>query len=567
MPNDKELNIHLRTTADAAGVEAIKTGVEALSKAQLEAADIIAKREAYNAEAREKQASAEMDLMNKNAEGRAAFQKENFEAERAGRAQAEAAEEARIQTELEGEEKVAKAQSGNTEKQLSDVRRLEAAESTAHAVQAQLVLQKLARLREIANQAVSSADDMEKAFATAYDENATGVEIFEDLSKAGVSAAGTIAEAWANGGPLAAVGATIVIFKDGLLALFQDAEDLALEFDAKNSTRLEEFQKKIDAAMGDGPSLSTDRENTEQRRAREYRGADQEALAASRTARQEGRTDGLDAADIKDPAARQRRQTADALQAQSKAAEAAEQEANRKLAAEQKAQQSLTENLGRQRENLSQQGRTAERTKDQIPFDDEDKTSEKALAVQLKEMEATRAEINRIEGELDKSRDRAAELFDKGKAGQEGGAADAAFITRKGGQDLGKVEESERQKWRKESEGQADEDADRREKATKDFERVNKSRGGQVADRAGDFMRKNKKGNDFDSMDRAFDDLKDGATEQELAKAKQILLEFRGTVLAKDAKNAAALSELWAMVAQLGKDVKGGEQRAKNERD
>ncbi len=528
MANDKELNIHLKTTADPSGLAAVEQALK----------DVGATSESVGAAAQE-QAEKERQYRQENAELIEKWTKEWGE-------QARAAGQETVEALKEVEEEAARA--------------AEAAETAADAGVRSVGLQKATQLKEIASQAREIGAALKGAMDSIEDGEQGVVEQFSAIADAGTSATAGIAAGFLAFGPAGAVTVAVLAGLNLVAQVMAEQREASKKHLDEQMDQLALVKKtvlELNKAMGRDQDFdfAKQREDLGQRRALELEEAERERSRQARLA-EEGRTVG-DLEDVGPDGPDKARRRATREEQARRQKDAAEEDALRKR---QQAETDYRANLSGQSGSLDKDSRQKEidLLESGLTNNTDDK-SRKEVQRLLAEIKAMRAEREAILKEIKESEERSRRM----RAEDEDGDFDdesAGRVNRVRGK------RSVDDAWDKELDRGASERERARKKAQDDFNKLNKERGGITSDRADDFMKSNKRGNDFSRMDRAFDDLKDGATEQELAKAKAVLLEFRGTVLARDAKNAAALSELFKMVGQLGEDLKKADQRAKNER-
>ena len=120
------------------------------------------------------------------------------------------------------------------------------------------------------------------------------------------------------------------------------------------------------------------------------------------------------------------------------------------------------------------------------------------------------------------------------------------------------------------AEARAGKDAEaRRKRSEEELQKANRSAGREIDGRADNFAARNKGGNDgglVRELQQATENLKDGPMEAELKRAREVVLAFVGTQTAKDAQNAKALSGMLSLIETLTKDVKKNEAQQKASR-
>jgi hypothetical protein len=539
---DKDLELNIKTTADASGLREVDTVLTDIAKSGIRLTEDQTRAwQEFQAEKK------------KLADEEQAEQQAAFDQERAQRAKLEKETEEAINKELALKEKLSGQQASTTERQLRDIRQVEAAEQTAGAARAAVFLQRVAQLKDVASQAMSTADSITEVMRVLEDENATAAETFDAVAKAGTEAAGVIAQAWAAGGPVAAVAAATLVFKDGLAAIFKDAEEMAQELEERMAAPLEDMRRRIEKAAGRGAEGSPDRENAERRRLRDYREAERAGEDARRNLSRDSTLADLDNTTA-DPVERARRQLEIQRKAREDAARIEQQEAQQKIQADAAEQAALRAALEQRRSDQARQENAAKSLSESAALDPKGE-SVALFNRQLESLAKTTEEIAKLEDALSKASQRRLENAERARSGQADASDDLQVIDRRGRNQINSAEERSAQKGARDAQqmeaearrGRAQREANERE--------AGREAGRDLGSRVSRASR-GASGPVSDEISAATDALKDGATAEELTRVRDAFAAFGAEAVSLSQRQRAEASKLWKEINEMRKQLK-----------
>ena len=533
MANDKELNIHLKTTADAAGVTAVEAALKGVAATSEEAS-----RAASAA------AQQEVQWKKENAE---LWDKWTSEWKEQSKQVRDAAVDAMKDVEAEA------------------TRAADAAESAAATGVQNVGLQKAAQMKEIASQAREIGASLKQALDTMGDGQADVIQKFDAVAQAGTSAISGIAAGFLAFGP---AGAATVAVLSGLRLMAETMEEGRKSFEKMTKDMLkdaEAYRKKIDDLLGRG---SSDYSGTR------TQAVDDRDAAEARADRKRGRRikdaeTGSTVADLEDdapdsPEKVARKMMRDEELRKEKAAADAEA-----IKEKQAAEQALQDKLGGEEQELMKRIRSRE---DKLTAPGE--RNPKTIAQMQQELPALRKELAEVREELRRTEGRDGELIDNINDNADDYAGASAVGKARGMRDYrsAQVRDANREQTVA---------ARRKQRAEADLKKQRPSNGQFESDDVSDVasssraFAKSKRGAGdrlgggdprLNNLERAAKALEDGATAEELKALDAAIEALSGTILTSRSTDAALIKGIAAKVETLAREIEAGKTRGKNER-
>jgi|GEM_PF-6366161 len=555
MPDDKTLTVHIATTADPTGIAKIDDALTDLSaKDAVRTAEQERAYQEFSAEKErliQEEAKLKADLAAKEKADFEAFSK-RFDADQQKRqaaAQKDLAAEARAR---------------------DDAERTALAQETATAAKASLLLQKIAQLRDLASQATQAGTEIEDAFKAVDKTGFGNIETLEKVGKAGVDSAGNIAAAWAAGGPVVAVVTAVAQLKDGLIALFQDAESIQADLAEATAGRMESAQARLDAVLAKANGTTqSDREAALKSKQDADKATAEAAKQAEADARRSRESQDLDRRAITDPTARKSQEISDRSSNDADKARREQALMQDQLRNEQALREKLGEALTKAEADRQSLLRNAASLKAGLETDDADGTIKKRFDANTSKIGENQNEQGRIQDEVNKSTTRSNELKRQAELNARNNSADSTINTRRGGIELAetrsaeavKAEQASLSSWRE------IEAYERRQKAQKnapgmkgmlekdDVYDVRRAASDFADDKGGPSSRLGSGDARLNNLTKAAEALKDGATATELQALDAAIKALSGTILTSKKADADRVRAIAAAVADLTKKL------------
>jgi hypothetical protein len=555
MPDDKTLTVHVATTADATGIEKIDAALTDLSaKDAVRSAEQERAYQEFTAE-KERLIAAET----KAKADAAAKEKADFDAFSDRFDKEQQKRQAAAQKDLAAEAK-----------SRDDAERTALAQETATAAKASHLHQKIAQLRDLASQATQAGTEIQDAFKAVDETGADNIETLEKVGKAGVDSAGNIAAAWAAGGPVVAVVTAIMQLKDGLIALFQDAESIQADLAEATAGRVEAAQARLDAVLAKASGTTqSDREAALKSKQDADKATADAAKQAEAEARRARESQDLDRRGISDPVARKSQEISDRSADEIAKARREQEAIQRQLENEKALREKLGEALTKSEAERQSLLRNAESLKAGLGTDDTDGTIRKRFDANTGKIAANQTEQERTQEEVIKSNSRSEALKRQAESSAANNTTERSLTNRRGGIELDETRASEAIKAQRladaayrEIEAEA-----RRTKAQRtapgqrgildneDVEDASNAASSFARDKTGPSSRLGSGDARLNNLTKAAEALKDGATATELAALDAAIKGLSGTILTSKKADADRVRAIAAAVADLTKKL------------